>query len=243
MEGITTYLIVVAVFCFAAFLQGLTGFGFGMAAMALLPLCMDFHEAVVLVAVLGLSVNLYTLFMYRHSFSWQDGRVLLIGAIVGTPCGVAVVEWVDESLLIRALGALICLFTANDLFVSRHKRISVPAAWAFPLGFLSGLFGAAFNIGGPPAVMYAYSRPWSKEQVVAVLQVLFLVIGVLRVGLSFGAGLVKLNDVTLALVTLLPMFVAISAGRYLLQRVSQPRLRYVVFIALLIVGGNYLIRG
>lgn len=243
MTDVSHYLLVVSVFCFAAFLQGLTGFGFGMAAMTLLPLLMDFHDAVVLVAVLGLSVNLFTFFGYRHDYDWKQGRTLIIGAAVGAPCGVAIAQWVDEAILIRMLGALICLFTLNDLVLARRTKFTIPASWAFPLGLLSGIFGAAFNIGGPPAVLYSYSQPWTKSQVVAVLQVLFLVIGGLRVALSFGAGLVALHDVTLALVTVIPMFAAITLGRRLLDKVPPTRLRTVVFAALLLIGANYLIFG
>jgi uncharacterized membrane protein YfcA len=243
VSELTLYILVVAIFFFAAFLQGLTGFGFGLAAMSLLPLVMPFQDAVILAAVLGLSVNLFTFLSYRHEYDWRLGRGLILGAIVGAPCGVAIVQWVDESILIRALGLLICVFTLNDLVLSKRGKTSIPESWGFPLGLLSGIFGAAFNIGGPPAVMYSYSRPWTKMQVVAVLQVMFLVIGLIRVALSFGAGLVQLQDVKLAVITVLPMFLAIQLGRKLLDKVPQGRLRTVVFVALLLIGANYLLLG
>ncbi|MEY4089581.1 MAG: hypothetical protein RJB55_1852, partial [Verrucomicrobiota bacterium] len=40
--------LLVAIVTVAAFAQGLTGFGFGLVAMALLPLFMDFKDAVAL---------------------------------------------------------------------------------------------------------------------------------------------------------------------------------------------------
>lgn len=243
MSELTQYILIIATFCFAAFLQGLTGFGFGLAAMSLLPLVMPFQDAVVLAAVLGLSVNLFTFVSYRRDYDWRLGRGLILGALVGAPCGVAIVQWVDDSLLIRALGLLICVFTLNDLVLAKRGKTTIPESWGFPLGLLSGLFGAAFNIGGPPAIMYSYSRPWTKTQVVAVLQVMFLVIGVVRVSLSFGAGLVKVQDMKLAVITLLPMFIAIHTGRKLLDKVPQGRLRTVVFVVLLLIGANYLVFG
>lgn len=239
MDG--SWLLIIAVFCFAAFLQGVTGFGYGMAAMALLPLLIDFREATLLVCVLGLTVNLFTLAMYRVEYDWRRGRGLIIGAILGAPLGVAMIQWVDAHVLSRCLGGLICVFTVNELFLVRRGWKLTPPWTALPLGFLSGFFGAAFNIGGPPAVMYAYSQDWTKQQVVAVLQVLFLVIGFLRVVLSASAGLLNLKDLTLPLLTLIPMFACIWIGRQFLERVPQKGLRIFVFAGLFAMGAKYLL--
>lgn len=236
-------LLVVGIICLAAFIQGLTGFGYGMAAMALLPLLMDFREATLLVAVLGLAVNVFTFVGYRTEYRWHEGRSLIFGAVLGAPIGVALVHWVDASIMIRALGGLICVFTFNELIVSRHSKWKIPESWGFPLGCLAGLFGSAFNIGGPPAVMYAYSQPWSKQQVVACLQVLFLVIGTLRVVLSAAAGRLETHHLGLAFAVMLPMFACIWAGRQLLERIPQGRLRMVVYVGLFAMGVKYVIGG
>lgn len=239
MDG--PWLLIIAVFCFAAFLQGVTGFGYGMASMALLPLLMDFRQAALLVCVLGLSVNLFTLMMCRIEYDWRRGRALIVGAAIGVPLGVAMIQWVDAQILSRCLGGLICVFTLNELLMARHGWKLTPPWSAWPLGFLAGFFGAAFNIGGPPAIMYAYSQDWTKHQIVAVLQVLFLVIGGLRVALTAGAGLLDMQDLTLPLLTLLPMFGCIWIGRKFLDRVPQKGLRIFVFSGLLAMGVKYLL--
>lgn len=239
MDG--PWLLIIAVFCFAAFLQGVTGFGYGMAAMALLPLLIDFRQATLLVCVLGLSVNLFTLVMYRVQYDWRRGRALIVGAVIGAPLGVAMIQLVDVHILSRFLGGLICVFTLNELLLARQGWKLTPPWTALPLGLLSGFFGAAFNIGGPPAVMYAYSQDWTKQQVVAVLQVLFLVIGVLRVVLSASAGLLDIHDFTLPLLTLAPMFACIWLGRTLLDRIPQKGLRIFVFAGLFAMGVKYLL--
>lgn len=241
--SLETSLLVVLIFSFASFLQGMTGFGFGMAAMALLPLLIGFHDAVKLAAVLGLAVNMFTFATYRKNYDWREGKSLIAAAAVGAPCGVALAQLAPGSWMIRALGLLICVFTVHELLLSRVTKVTVPQHWAVPMGLLAGIFGAAFNIGGPPAVIYCYSRAWSKAQVVAVLQVMFLVIGLLRVAFSLGAGLIETRDTAIILAALPPTFFAITLGRKLLDRVPQSQMRVGVHLALFAMGLKYVVLG
>jgi uncharacterized protein len=135
------------------------------------------------------------------------------------------------------------LFTFHELLLSRVTKVVVPQQWAVPMGLLAGIFGAAFNIGGPPAVIYCYSRSWTKTQIVAVLQVMFLVIGLLRVAFSLGAGLLETRDAAIIFSALPPTFLAIILGRKLLDRVPQSKMRIGVHLALFAMGLKYVVLG
>ncbi len=241
--SLETSLLVVLIFSFASFLQGMTGFGFGMAAMALLPLLIGFHDAVKLAAVLGLAVNMFTFATCSKHYDWRQGKALIAAAAVGAPCGVALAHLAPGAWMIRALGLLICVFTLHELVLSRLTKVAMPHHWAVPMGLLAGGFGGAVNIGGPPAVVYCYSRSWTKTQVVAVLQVMFVVIGLLRVALSLGAGLLETRDAAVILAALPPTFLAITLGRKLLDRVPQSRMRIGVHLALFAMGLKYVVLG
>src|SRR5690606_39976003 len=71
---------------------------------------------------------------------------------------------------------------------------SLPPWLGFPIGVSSGVLGGAFNMGGPPCVAYLYSRPWPKEEVVALLQVVFIISSALRLALFGMHGIVPPSD-------------------------------------------------
>ena len=49
-------------------------------------------------------------------------------------------------------------------------------------GLLSGILTGAYNVGGPPVVIYADARRWTPDAVRSNLQSFFLLKGVMLVG-------------------------------------------------------------
>jgi uncharacterized membrane protein YfcA len=160
--------------------------------MPLLPLMMNYKDAAAIVFVLSIVVTSITFFRNRQHYYWRQGWELIAGAVVGLPVGFYVLVHADEALLRHLLGAAMCAFAANELIFERRRRgPGISARLGFPLGILSGGLDAAFNMGGPPAVAYVYSRPWSPQQIAASLQVLFGVGLALRLILFSGTGLLS----------------------------------------------------
>jgi uncharacterized membrane protein YfcA len=230
----------ICILAFAGFIQGLTGFGFGLVSMALLPLALSFKEALVVVAVLNVAACATTLLSTRRHFSWRRGTDLAIGSCVGVPIGFYALVHLDSQLLLHALGAVMCLFAVSELFLARRFRVQFPAWAGFPVGVVSGGLGGAFNIGGPPVIAYAYSQPWAKEEIVATLQLVFGTSAILRLVLVDQSGLLSQTLLQIALVALAPMLISIAAGSRLLQRVPREQLKNAVFLFLLVMGTKYL---
>ena len=90
-------------------------------------------------------------------------------------------------------------------------------------------------------MVYSYSRPWSKTEVVAVLQSCFLTGGVTR-NLLMGIE----GDYTRELLILVawcavPAGIGIWLGKLTLDRLPAPVLRRIVFLFVLAMGLKYLI--
>lgn len=232
---VSTGLILVA----ASFLQGLTGFGFGIVAMALLPLTIGFRDATLLVALLGLLNNLVSLFHCRSDVDRRAGWQLAVGVAVGCPIGVYLVQSLDEGWLLRALGGLIVVFSLRELFFVGVVGRPWPTWSGYPAGALAGLFGAAFNIGGPPAVAYVYSQDWPARRRLALLQVLFCEIGLLRLALTAASGGLGRQAWAGAAVWALPSCLAVLAGHRALDRLPAGSLKRPVFWFLLAMGVKY----
>ena len=79
-------------------------------------------------------------------------------------------------------------------------------------------------------VAFCYSQPWSKHQIVATLQVAFMVATISRVALMAGTGAYFDRQVIiLTLATVIPVAIGIFFGGKLLARISLKWLRVGVF--------------
>jgi uncharacterized membrane protein YfcA len=227
----------------AGFVQGALGFGFGMVAMALLPLSLSVKEASPLVVLFTLPLVLIAFYVHRRHFQWRDGWLLVLGTCAGVPLGVRLLSIASGAVLLRLLGGVLLVFAAYEL-LSHHKphlKATLPRWSAAPIGVLSGATSGAFNAGGPPLVAYAYAQSWNRERIVALLQVVFTVGAALRMATMMNDGLFTPLLLHLAVWAALPVLLALLAGTALLRRISTEKLRPGVFLFIAAIALKYLI--
>jgi uncharacterized protein len=233
----------VGVLALAGFVQGLTGFGFGLVAMGLLPAVLGLAEAQAVVTVTGLvTVAAMTGLTLRH-VRWSSMGPLALGSAVGVPLGFVMLTALPQSLVVRMLGLAICLLVLFEGSLGVGGALRLPDGSAWWIGVASGTLSGAFNIGGPPMVAYIYGRPWPKQQQVATLSGVFLASGVLRLALLLASHRSATATWISSAWAIGPMLAALVCGNRLLKYVSQRQLRLGVSVALLALGGRYLIVG
>ncbi len=232
--------LVLAAVSLAGFVQGMTGFGFGLVAMALLPLLLDIESTANLVLLLNTLATGGMLFVYRKHYAWPMGRGLILGCCCGVPLGYYVLVTAPHRLLLQSLGVILIAFAANDL-LGRDRGRKLAASLGFPLGLVSGGLGGALNVGGPPAIAYVYAQPWTKEQIVAVLQVAFVSAILVRLLLGGVGGSFSGPLLTLLVWAVGPVLASLCLGARFLQRVPQQQLKTGVFVFLGLMGLKYLL--
>jgi hypothetical protein len=146
-------------------------------------------------------------------------------------------EW-----LMRGLGLLICVFSSSELLMAKRRPLRLAENLGVPMGLVSGSLSGAFNMGGPPAIAYVYSQSWTKEHIVALLQVVFGTSSVIRLFLMQGAGLITADLLRVSLIAIVPLLLAILAGNRLLRKMRHQHLRLVVFLFLFVIGFKYLFK-
>lgn len=221
----------------AGLVQSVTGFGFGLLSMAVLPLFLDFRDAYFIIVVPNLVVCAANFWANRRYYRWRQGTGLLIGSCLGIPVGFYTMAYMRADWLMLGLGMVVCLFSLSEL-IFRARPLKLSSSWAWPMGLLSGYLGGAFNIGGPPAVLYAYSQPWPKEQIVALLQLVFGSGSALR--LALGAGMMSGRAACISLLAILPLLLAVFVGNRALRRIHREHLRLIVVVLLLVIGVKYI---
>jgi uncharacterized membrane protein YfcA len=243
--GAVGFALAAAIFFLSAVQQGVTGFGFGMVAMSLLPFVIGGRTASIVGAFLALANTGYLSWRLRHSVEWRVLGILLLGAVIGVPVGVYALDALPERLLTRLIGFAVVSYAmyygGREVLPDRPgRRLSM--WWAWPAGVLSGALGGATNVGGPPIIFYAYHQPWSRETVQATLVAYFALISAVKVALLLLGGLVDAS--VAAYFWLMPLvWAGGTLGLRLGRRMAPVHFRTVVVCVLGVFGLLLLVRG
>lgn len=235
---------VVAVILFAAaFLQSATGFGMALVLTALVPLLIPVRDAIAFVSVACFLATIFIMLANHSGLSFRHAGPLAVGMIVGIPLGYFGLRNVDGTILVRCLGITLMLIALTEFLQAQFRdRWQLPERSAGAFGLVGGVITGAFNVGGPPIVVYAYSRPWSKTETVAILQTVFLSGSITRNALMFQNGEFTRELLQLVLYTFPAALLGVWLGKRTLDRIPQERLRKVVFGLIFVIGLNYLLR-
>lgn len=227
--------LIVAALAAAGFAQGLTGFGFGLISMSLLPAAMgDIKRAAAFSTIYGLLVTIATFVRYLRDYNWRLGLPFLISSCIGVPLGVIFLEKCNPSLVLKIFGLLMVALAAREFLVKQPlQTISTPLS--VPFGLFSGSLSGAFNLGGIPTASYAYAHDWSRGQIMAFLQMMLVTSCSLRLLLYSKFGYFVGVSWLQALFVLVPVFIAMAIGHRLVDKVPGKTMRRFIFI---FIGGS-----
>lgn len=223
----------------AGFVQGMTGFGFGLVSMSLMPLVITVKQAAAISTVFSLLATITTFLRHCRDYDWRRGFLFLICVCIGVPIGVYFLDRASEKLLVRILGGLMLLFAGREFLLPQEFK-SIPRPVTIPLGLFSGIASGAFNLGGIPSAAYAYSHPWRRGQIMAFLQVMITLSCMLRLVFYSGFGMFREFSLLYGVLLLPLLYFAIWFGHLVLGRIDPKHMRTGVFVFIGISGAYYL---
>lgn len=212
----------------AGFVQGLSGFGFGLVSMSLMPLLIGIKSAAAISTTFTLLATIVTFFRHYRDYNWRLGFPFLLCVSIGVPIGVFFLEKASEPVLLKVLGTTMVLFAAREFLLGAENK-SIPRALVLPLGLFSGALSGAFNLGGVPSAAYAYSNPWRRGQIMAFLQVMIMLSCTLRIGFYGSFGYFSELSPRWLAAMIAPVYGTIWLGHWVLARVHPQHLRRGVF--------------
>lgn len=224
----------------AAAVQSMTGFGFALVAISLLPFFLELPLAIPLVLLMCLLNSLGLWLYYRDDFQWTAISPLVLSALGATPIGLVGLHYVPEAIALKALGALVVLYVAYDAVCLFTPVLTMPdlesPRWAYLFGGLSGLLTGAFTTGGPPLVMYANSKEWSPEQFKGNLPGVYVVALAFALAGHYFEGHLTAELWKIALYTT-PMFAAgMGLGILLSKKIDAASFKRIVLSLLGVIG-------
>ena len=227
----------------SSFIQRVTGFGFGILMMTLLPVLMPtYGEATALSGLLAIFTALVPAIQTRIFLDWKKLLPILIVFLITSWIGVRLVARLDSDLLKHVVGGV--LMAVGLWFLITGGRIRMAPTWPVQagMGTLSGLMGGLFAMQGPPAVIYLLAAADSKDQYIALTQWYFLIGNIFMAFFRAGSGFVTVEVLKLWCVAIPGVFLGLFLGAKVYKRIRTEELRRVIYAFLMIAGLLALLR-
>ena len=153
------------------FVQGLSGFAFGMVAMSFWVWGIEPHVATVMVLVGGVAGQLLATFSLRRAPPWAMLLPMLAGAALGIPLGMWLLHWVNAAMFKLFFGALLVLWCPLMLVSQRLPNLPSTSRWAEgAVGVGSGVLGGLGGFTGVLPSLWCALRGFDKEQQRTLIQ-------------------------------------------------------------------------
>ena len=235
MESASLVLLVLSTIFLSAFIRSALGFGDALIAMPLLAMIVDVKIATPLVALGASTIAVVILLRAWRQVDIKATWRLVVSTLIGIPLGLLFLKTAPESAVKAVLGVVLIGFGLYNLITPRLPNLTSEAL-SFVFGFAAGILGGAYNMNGPPVVIYGVLRRWSPERFRATLQGYFLPTGG-TILISHGlAGLWTPTVLRLYLYALPVIVSAVLVGGVVNKRVSEERFKGVVYGFLVLMG-------
>lgn len=158
----------------AGFVQGLTGFGFGLVAMSFWAWVLDPLLAAVLAVFGALTGQLLAAFTVRRGFDWRLVGPFIAGGFLGLPLGLLLLPQLDAVRFRAGIGALLALWCPVMLLSDRLPRVFQQGRggrWADGVaGACGGFMGPLGGFTGAIPTLWCTLRGLERDAQRAVIQ-------------------------------------------------------------------------
>ncbi|WP_313368182.1 sulfite exporter TauE/SafE family protein [Sphingobacterium mizutaii] len=232
-----TIIFILIISFFASLVRSTLGFGEALIAVPFFLLFLPVDVAVPLAVMLSIVIALVVVIQDHKKIHFHSAKWLIIYAVLGLPLGILILTYANETIVKTGLGLLIILYSLYSLYFTKNKALEEDNKfWLFVCGFLSGVFGGAYGLNGPPLVVYGNLRQWSAKHFRATLQAYFLPVSLLSVVGYYSKGLITTQVNIYFLYSLITTIPAIFLGRYLNHKLKDGAFFKYVYWGLMLIS-------
>ena len=226
---ILTFVLVASITLAASYIQGATGFGFGIFAMILLPSILAYTEANVLSSILSSLSSLFVAILMFRKIHWRNTVFPVVGCLVSTYLAVSIIKTQSPKVLTLLLG--VALFALSMYFFFFSDKIKIKPTWYAGLiaGILSGIMSGMFSMGGPPVVIYFMQSEDSTDGYMATISAYFVLSGVIAISMKAAAGFITV-PVWISLAVGVPaMLLGSFVGKRMRDHINAKLIKRIVY--------------
>ena len=235
MDGTGWVLIVGAVA--AGFVQGLSGFAFGLVATSIWAWWLP-PQLVAPMSVFGaLTGQVVAMITIRRPMQWPRLLPLLAGGLCGLPLGVWLLPKLDAATFQLGVGALLAVWCPVMLMSGRIPHVTRGGRWAdAAVGLAGGVTGAIGGFTGPLPTLWCTLRGWDKDTLRGVIQNFNLVMLACTFVGYVVAGVVKAPMLPQFAVVAPALLLPVLLGARLYSGISPEAFKRVVLALLSCTG-------
>ena len=225
----------------STFIASTLGFGLGLIGMPLLALIIDIKTATPLIAIVILYMSTFIIIQSRKELEFRNIWKLVVGSALGIPIGLFLLKGAGDSIMKIILALMIVLFALYSLI--GRIRMTMKVEWpSYLFGLMAGTIGAAYNMGGPPVIVYGVLKKWPPSIFRATIFSFCLPLSILVVSSHWMTGLITESILQYSLLSLPITAFSTVVGRRLNRTIPIERFNRIIHFCLLLIGFSLLIK-
>jgi uncharacterized membrane protein YfcA len=219
------------------FVQGLSGFAFGLVALGIWAWWVDPTVAGPLVVFGSLIGQLLSLHTVRGGFDRSRVLPFILGGLIGVPIGVALLRLIDPLGFKLAVGIILLIWCPAMLLLRDLRRVSGGGRWADAVvGWIGGVMGGLGGLTGPAPTLWCALRGWGRDAQRAVFQSFNLVMQAVTMAAYLATGTIGVETAWLFAIVAPAMLVPTLIGARLYRRFSDAGFQRLVLLLLTASG-------
>ncbi|HEX6703648.1 MAG TPA: sulfite exporter TauE/SafE family protein [Albitalea sp.] len=221
----------------AGFVQGLSGFAFGLVATSFWAWAIEPRLAAAMAVFGALTGQVIAALTVRRGFQWRLLLPFLAGGAVGVPIGVAVLPQLDVHWFKTLLGGLLVVWCPLMLAARRLPRVRAGGRVADGVaGALGGMMGGIGGYTGVIPTLWCTLRGFDKDAQRAVVQNFNLAALTVTMASYLASGIVTREMWPMFAIVAPAMLLPSLVGARVYIGISEAAFRQVV-LALLTLSG------
>jgi len=220
----------------AGFVQGLSGFGFGLTAMAFWAWTLEPKLAASLAVFGALLGQLIAAFTVRRGWDFRTLLPFIAGGLAGLPLGLYLLPRLDVPLFKATLGLMLVIVCPLMFFAARLPRVRGSATGDALAGAAGGVMGGLGGFTGVVPTLWCTVRGLDKDRQRAIIQNFNLAMQVVTFASYLATGILEPRMLPLLAVVAPAVLVPVLLGTRVYVGISDLAFRKVV-LGLLTASG------
>lgn len=220
----------------AGFVQGLSGFGFGLTAMALWAWTLEPRLAASLSLFGALTGQLLAAFTVRRGWDFKALLPFIAGGLAGLPLGLYLLPRLDVPVFKATLGLMLVIVCPLMFFAARLPRVRGGAAGDALAGAAGGMMGGLGGFTGVAPTLWCTVRGLDRDRQRAIIQNFNLSMQVVTFASYLATGILEPRMLPLLAVVAPAVLVPVLLGTRLYHGISDLAFRKIV-LGLLTASG------
>ena len=221
----------------AGFVQGVSGFAFGLVASAFWAWAVAPQLAGPMVVFGSLLGQIQSIGTVKRAFDLKRVLPFVIAGLLGVPIGVVILKNVDQTVFRLVVGISLLVYCSAMLLVRNVGPVKAGGSFAdAAVGFVGGVMGGIAGLSGPAPTLWCTFRGWKKDVQRAVSQTFNLVIHAATFAVYIASGLINARSAWMLVLVAPSMVISSLLGARLHKRISEVAFRRMVLVLLAASG-------